>query len=256
DTLRGLGYSVNWLDTQQFAALEPSVVQPPKASLFFPSELVVDAQATATAMLAASGARVLRGIKVRCLEPVGDQVSVITPFGTMFADQVVVAAGTATQTLLADFDMPVPLRPSPTFVLQTRPTKRVSTHVLGSPIGDTRQRADGVFIMPTDVKHQANDADAQNVDLDALEQDALGRLRSQFLDLNLQSAGLTLAHRPMPSDGLPIIGAVAKGVYAAVMHSGVTLGPVVGGLVAQEVLNGPTNTTQSQLAPYRPDRFQ
>jgi glycine/D-amino acid oxidase-like deaminating enzyme len=46
--------------------------------------------------------------------------------------------------------------------------------------------------------------------------------------------------RPMPTDGHPVIGPLptVRGAYVAVMHSGVTLAPVAGRLVAEEVVRG------------------
>jgi glycine/D-amino acid oxidase-like deaminating enzyme len=60
--------------------------------------------------------------------------------------------------------------------------------------------------------------------------------------------------RPMPPDGLPIVGFVPglDRFYVVVTHSGVTLGPLLGRLVAQEVRDG---ATEARLAPYRPERF-
>jgi glycine/D-amino acid oxidase-like deaminating enzyme len=64
----------------------------------------------------------------------------------------------------------------------------------------------------------------------------------------------TLGLRPVPADGLPIIGPVAQapGLYVTVMHSGVTLAALVGRLGAEEILSArPVDI----LAPYRLDRF-
>ena len=50
-----------------------------------------------------------------------------------------------------------------------------------------------------------------------------------------------LAARPVPQDGLPVIGASwPEGVYVAVMHSGVTLAALVGEAVTQELARGET----------------
>jgi glycine/D-amino acid oxidase-like deaminating enzyme len=65
---------------------------------------------------------------------------------------------------------------------------------------------------------------------------------------------MTQGFRPMPADGMPIVG-FAPGrsdLYVAVMHSGVTLGPLVGRLAATEMLDG---VRAEPLAPYRLDRF-
>jgi glycine/D-amino acid oxidase-like deaminating enzyme len=60
--------------------------------------------------------------------------------------------------------------------------------------------------------------------------------------------------RPMPPDGHPILGPLPglAGFYTAVTHSGVTLGPLLGRLIAAEILTG---TPEPRLAPYRPERF-
>ncbi|NEB76232.1 FAD-binding oxidoreductase, partial [Streptomyces sp. SID14478] len=59
--------------------------------------------------------------------------------------------------------------------------------------------------------------------------------------------------RPVPSDGLPLVGAVARapGLYHLVSHSAVTLAPVLGRLAAQEITTG---RPAPELAAYRPDR--
>lgn len=43
------------------------------------------------------------------------------------------------------------------------------------------------------------------------------------------------ANRAFPKDGFPTLGFVEQGLYSAVTHSGITLGPLVGELVAYEV---------------------
>lgn len=43
------------------------------------------------------------------------------------------------------------------------------------------------------------------------------------------------ANRPVPYDGLPVLGFVEQGLYVAVTHSGITLGPLIGELSAYEV---------------------
>jgi len=60
--------------------------------------------------------------------------------------------------------------------------------------------------------------------------------------------------RPLPLDGLPVLGAnpAVPAHYLAVMHSGVTLAPVIGQLVANEILSGQVDP---RLSPYRPMRF-
>jgi glycine/D-amino acid oxidase-like deaminating enzyme len=60
--------------------------------------------------------------------------------------------------------------------------------------------------------------------------------------------------RPIPADGFPSVGAVPSvpGYYEAVSHSGITLGPVIGRLLASEILTGKRD---EMLADFRPERF-
>jgi glycine/D-amino acid oxidase-like deaminating enzyme len=63
-----------------------------------------------------------------------------------------------------------------------------------------------------------------------------------------------VADRPIPGDGFPSVGAVPSvpGYYEAVSHSGITLGPVIGQLLASEILSG---RPDDMLADFRPERF-
>ncbi|MBV8495910.1 MAG: FAD-binding oxidoreductase, partial [Gammaproteobacteria bacterium] len=65
---------------------------------------------------------------------------------------------------------------------------------------------------------------------------------------------LTLGFRPMPLDEFPVVGAVpdSRDVYVAVTHSGVTLAPILGRYVSEELLGG---RLVESLSPYRPARF-
>lgn len=76
---------------------------------------------------------------------------------------------------------------------------------------------------------------------------------------------ITRANHPMPSDGLPAVGFIdSSGIYAAVTHSGITLGPLLGELAAYEVHSSlasyPNNheplSLLNILDDYRPSRFK
>ena len=60
--------------------------------------------------------------------------------------------------------------------------------------------------------------------------------------------------RPMPSDRHTIAGRIPgfENAWMIATHSGVTLGPLLGRLLADELIRGAPSAT---LAPFRPDRF-
>jgi glycine/D-amino acid oxidase-like deaminating enzyme len=80
--------------------------------------------------------------------------------------------------------------------------------------------------------------------------------RASALVPALQNASLdsfSVAKYPYPQDALPIVGWLPgkEGkVYVAVTHSGATLGPLLGRLVAEEIMG----REQAVLRHYRPGR--
>jgi glycine/D-amino acid oxidase-like deaminating enzyme len=71
---------------------------------------------------------------------------------------------------------------------------------------------------------------------------------------NSRIAETRVVDRPIPGDAFPSVGAVRSvpGYYEAVSHSGITLGPVIGRLLASEILSG---RADDMLADFRPERF-
>ncbi|MFD0634397.1 NAD(P)/FAD-dependent oxidoreductase [Catenulispora yoronensis] len=63
-----------------------------------------------------------------------------------------------------------------------------------------------------------------------------------------------ISNRPIPADGFPSVGTVPStpGYYEAVTHSGITLGPILGRLLASEIVDG---AGADLLSDFRPERF-
>ena len=85
--------------------------------------------------------------------------------------------------------------------------------------------------------------------------EVLKRIQIKLCDVpKLSLSEVNVGMRPVPLDGFPVIGEVPSvmGVFAAIMHSGVTLGPLVGQLLAAEVLQG---ANCKLLQSFRPKRL-
>lgn len=54
--------------------------------------------------------------------------------------------------------------------------------------------------------------------------------------------------RVIPKDGLPIFGEIAPNLYIAVMHSGITLSPIIGKEMAELIINGETEIAMNQYS--------
>ena len=114
-----------------------------------------------------------------------------------------------------------------------------------------KQNADGTL---TAGEIYSGDFDENTFALD-LASDVLSRV-SRKLDLstNLIQTNIKIGVRPVPIDGFPVVGSIEgyQGVFVAVMHSGVTLAPLIGQLLAAEML---TTSKSPLLESFRPSRF-
>lgn len=81
------------------------------------------------------------------------------------------------------------------------------------------------------------------------------RYHALFADAGeLQIENIVIGQRARPADGLPAIGYVTpqQRVYVAVTHSGITLSPLIGKLVAQELVQ---DQASELLTDFRPQRL-
>ncbi|MGV9864675.1 NAD(P)/FAD-dependent oxidoreductase [Rhodococcus koreensis] len=170
------------------------------------------------------------------------------------ADNVVVAAGYPSRTLLAPLGVTVPLEAAKGTSMTAlgegtapaHPLKLYENMVACSPFGNA-VRLSGTF----DIGNR--DFTLNQKRLDMVVRQGLSFLEDwRPTDVDIQWVG----HRPTSADDLPIIGPVPgqAGLYLATGHGtlGVTLGPVTGALAAKEIAR---HGQQRLLEPFRLTRF-
>lgn len=197
-----------------------------------------------------NGARLLCPAEVTGLDLAGDRLRAVrTSVGELPADVLVVACGTDTPRVAGLAGVQVPLKESPGVLVHVPPQPRLVQRVVLAPVGNIKQKPDGRIVAGSDFASGGGDvsrtAGERLLKSMAAVLPELGRVGVEKM---------TQGFRPMPADGLPIIG-IAPGrpdLYVAVMHSGVTLGPLMGRLAAAEILDG---VAAEPLAPYRLERF-
>jgi len=256
--LKAMGYDVEVLNNSQFQQLEP-VVAPPERALYFPQDAAVDGVQISADLLAASGARLITGCHVEGIETKGGQVvGVSTIGGVIPADRVIVAGGTGSAKLLASLDVELPMLLRPELMMRSQAVKPILSHVLVAPSQEFRQLPSGHILAPTVASHQSDTQTHVSSRPDVLADEAMERLNVLIPSIDLNWEEVAFAQRPVPKDGLPVVGACGPdGVFAAVMHSGITLAPIMAEILAGEVLDKATSNYHAGLiANYRPDRFQ
>ena len=252
DDLRALDYPVENWDAGRIARELPQLGAAPEAALFLPAEGAVDPAMLAARLIAASGARLWRGVAAQALiEAQGRVTGVLTAQGPVMADAVVVAAGTGAPDLVEPLGIRLPMLSRPGLILKTPSLPPMLPLILWGPGGELRQDEAGRLVMPIAANHQGDTAESVTDLPDGQADAAMERLRALLPKVQTDWDEVALAFRPVPGDGLPVIGAALPGLWLAVMHSGATLAAITGEVVAQEM----EGAESSLLAPFRPGRF-
>lgn len=248
--LAALGYPIDHLTGAEVAALEPHLALPPARALRFPTEGAVEPAAMTRALLAASGAKVLSGLFVKSLiEKSGQITGVRTAIGPFAANHVILATGTATPDLLAPLGLHLPMLTRPGVLLHTKPMPWRLHHIIVTPHQEIRQDAAGHILAPAVANHQADDADSVP-DPHALIDATLHRLADLF-GAHVELDRYVIGYRPVPADGLPVIGPVQAGLSIAVMHSGITLAAGVAEALTAELTGQGENHLLTAFRPAR-----
>ncbi len=256
--LQEMGYAARILSRREIAEREPAVAAP-EAAVFFEDEAAADPAGVTQALLLASGARRIMGVTVaKVILAGGAVVGLQIPGGVIACDRVIVAAGTGTPKLLEPLGVALPMLDRPGVIFKTKPLPPLLNHICVAPAGEFRQLPDGRILMPTAASHQGDSTQSIVASPVALAEAACSRLRRLMPGVGVDWEEVSLAYRPVPQDGVPVVGACGpKGLYAAVMHSGITLAPVVAEVLSAQVMDKSLSHHQSKLiAPYTPDRFQ
>ena len=263
------GYECRLLSKEEFQELEPEIrTDSFLTAAFSPNEGIVEPHKVIQACLQhvqANGGTIYGNTEVLdfVMEERGNVErklrGVQTAQGNLPCDAVVLAAGVGTKQLAAKMRIDIPQQESPGVVIKTAPLPPLfkTISVLNTPALNTqqpgihvRQWSDGTVMIGEGSQESLARDDSQK------HADALLARACHFLpDLTgTRVTPVPVGYRPMPQDELPILGftRAVPNLYIALMHSGVTLAPLVGELSAIEILDG---IRVELLSHYRLERF-
>jgi glycine/D-amino acid oxidase-like deaminating enzyme len=249
------GYPVHQIDERQLRALERNV-RPGEVAGAAHAEIEGSADPVgATEVILArakkAGAQIRFPVDVTGLDMAGGRLRAVkTSQGDVEADVLVIACGVDTPRIAAMAGLAVPLTRSPGILVHTDPRPIVVDRVLLSPIGNIKQKVDGRIVTGADFGPAAVEDTSREHGQRFLK--TMAAVLPSLGEASVEK--VTLGLRPLPKDGFPIVGFPdgRRDIYITVMHSGVTLGPLVGRLAATEILDG---VRVDPLAPYRIERF-
>lgn len=260
--LHDWGYDADWLPIAALRDIEPDL-RPPRGVTefaFFPSEGYVDVPPLVGVFAAAAerlGAAIRTGCRVTAfITDRGRVRGVTTAAGDRVdADLVVSCAGRWTDQVAALAGVRVPLAPKIGMLAITSPSSVGLRSVVHLPGLSIRPDGAGRIMLWADAMDRAAREDMPLAPPPAACGEALERTVGVLP--GLAGAGIETVRigvRPMPEDGYTVAGPMpgAEGVYVVCTHSGVTLGPLLGRLAAQEIAGGPAD---SRLRAFRPERL-
>jgi glycine/D-amino acid oxidase-like deaminating enzyme len=239
--------------------LEPGATFPdPNLQIaHFPEESWVDAPALTRTLVEAAtrnGAHRHFGNAVRGIEVEGEGVMLQLEDGEVQADAVVNATGAKAASVAEMVGRELPLDVFPGLLVRVAVPGEPLRHLMHTPRINVRPERPGYVLLHHDsVDERLTDDFAGTKD--PLCDELLERARLVLPALEeAEVVGARFGMRPVPADGHSCVGALSQipGYYEAVTHSGVTLGPLIGRLLAREVLTGKVDPL---IAPFRADRF-
>lgn len=262
--LRAKGHSVESVSRERALDLEPALAPdalPAEGILLARDEGWVDLPAFTGLLLAevvGRGGRLIIDGQARVVEGDGRARAQLSDGSLVEADDVVVAVGSESTQLLQSAGVAVPQRSTKAALLFTAPSSLQLRRLIRTPVGSLRPRPGGGAVVHTSVIENALTPDGNGgftVDHDSVVS-SLADLSALFaggapLQLDRVATGL----RPIPGDGWSVVGALEQlpGCWIAFSHSGATLGPIFGELLATEILE--PGLRSPLLDAYRPERF-
>ena len=264
-------FPVRTISAAELVAMSPGLVTGEVAAAFFSRiDGHLDPVAVTQRFLAGAqkrGAVVQLNTGVTGLDLTGGALTgVRTTNGPVPLDRLVIAGGVDTPALLAMAGFTLQLKHGPGILAHSKPTA-IATRLIYDAPGTLsfKQMADG-SIVGTDAPYPPDLPVHREI-----RDHAVAFPSKELADLHgnrilakigailpaargVQLDRLTLGFRPLPTDELPVVGLVPglTDVHVAVMHSGVTLAPIIGRYMTQEVLSG---ARIDALTQFRPERF-
>ena len=172
---------------------------------------------------------------------------IITKSETYFAKQLILAGGPWTKEIGNMLGVDIPVKQVRGQIIVTEPLAPILKHT----IGGMRQADNGEVLIGYSKEEVGYD---RRTTLDVIQDTA--KMAMDYLP-DLAKANIVRCFsgvRVMPNDGLPILGPIPTmdNAYIAVMHSGITLSPLVGTLMTELLTEGETSIDLNRL---KLDRF-
>ena len=182
------------------------------------------------------GAEFWTHTEVRGIDPLGDQFLLSTTRGRVTAKILVLAAGAWSPQAGALLGLAIPVRRSRGQILVTEPLPPLVRHT----IQGLRQQDNGEILFG--YSHEEVGFDNRTT-IDIIREIAATGVRLVPILRHAHIVRAFAGIRVLPNDGFPVLGPIPglPGTFIAVTHSGITLSPLLGDLMAELITTGSTS---------------
>ena len=236
DAHQKAGSPVEAVQGVRLRKLAPMLADPPPLAAFSADDFLINTRAATARLLDdanARGATVRLQAEALSVETSNGRVSSLRiDDGEVPADRVIVAAGTATNTLLAPFGIGEPVSTSPAALIRFEADGLIPGPIFAGPGLEAHIRTPNEITVAKSVPEREAD---DPLTAKTLGEEAKRRLQNALTGLkNLQLVGCAVGKRPIPAQGKPLVGPVegVEGLYTAVAHPGVILAPTIADQIA------------------------
>ncbi|UKS26886.1 FAD-binding oxidoreductase [Paenibacillus sp. HWE-109] len=227
------------LNRKQIIELEPNLKEYPEEAGFAYGEGAVDPVLTTKLLLKKAeenGANILFDTKVTQIKKESSNVvGVYTSIGFIESDIIVLATGANLPELCKPLGFDVPVAPSPSIIIRMKSKEKLIHTLISNSKFEARQLTNDIIIAAEDYIDESEENGPETIGKRAFE-----TLRHHLNGgENLELESIKVGWRPMPEDGYPIVGFHEQigGLYLSVMHSAITLAPIVSRLAANEIID-------------------
>jgi glycine/D-amino acid oxidase-like deaminating enzyme len=260
--LASRGYPAEWITREHALRLEPglAISEGVTEVAFYAADAWLDAPGLIGRLLAAArtlGADVLDGTPIRLLRPRGNRVEAVVKDGSpVAARSLLICVGPATQAFLEPLGAMIPVGRVPGLLAITSRPAGPLHRVVHAPGVHLRPGAGGHLVLGAeDLDTLASGEGVTERRLSELAAQLVERAARVFpAARHVNVVDQRVGVRPMPGDRHTIAGRIPgfADAWMIATHSGVTLGPLLGRLLAEEIIRG---VESPALAPFRPERF-
>jgi glycine/D-amino acid oxidase-like deaminating enzyme len=181
--------------------------------------------------------------------------ALVTDDGDVRADSVLLCVGPASQAFLDSLGVSIPIgRVAGLLAVTSRPARALGRVVHAPGIHLRPDPSGGLLLGACDVDLLVTETSSPGMasEIAAVLLERAARVFAPARDVRLVECRIGV--RPMPADNQTVAGRIPgfANAWMLATHSGVTLGPLLGQLIAGEILGG---APAAALAPFRPERF-